>query len=125
MPRQNTWPRILICSILDILETVVLIRMLITIKAAQTNPGRQAVELFNPQLPVVIDGIQVAIHDIANATLTGIHPDRRAIAQYRQHTVATHRYAFGLVGARTPLCRKLRFPKRRLAFSLSSMTNLS
>jgi len=34
--------------ILDILETVVLVRVFIAIEAAQANPGRQAVELFHP-----------------------------------------------------------------------------
>lgn len=87
--------------VLDILEAVVLIGVFITVEAAQANTGRQAVELFNPQLAVVIDGIQVAIHDIANAALAGIHPYRGAVAQYRQHTVATYRHAFGLVELHT------------------------
>ena len=34
--------------ILDLLEAVVLVRVLITVETAQTNPGRQAIELFNP-----------------------------------------------------------------------------
>lgn len=91
--------------ILDILEAVVLVRVLIAIETAQANPGRQAVELFHPQLAIVIDGIQVAIDDVANAALARIHPNRRAVAQHRQHTVATHCHAFGLVELHTVVAK--------------------
>ncbi|CNK68255.1 Uncharacterised protein [Mycobacterium tuberculosis] len=75
--------------------------MLVAIETAQANPGRQAIELFHPQLAVVIDCVQVAIDDIANAALAGIHPNRRAITQYRQHTIATYGHTLGLVKLHT------------------------
>lgn len=34
--------------VLYVLEAIVLVRVLIAIEAAQANPGRQAIELFNP-----------------------------------------------------------------------------
>ncbi|MNN42660.1 hypothetical protein D3C81_1568560 [compost metagenome] len=45
----------------------------------------------------MIDCIKVAVNDIANAALAGIDPDRGAVAQHRQHAVAPHCHAFGLV----------------------------
>ena len=73
---------------LDFLEGVVLVRMLIAIEAAQANPRRQAIKLFNPQLAVVVDGIQVAIDDIADPAFAGIDAHSGAVAQYWQHAVA-------------------------------------
>ena len=52
--------------ILDILEAVVLVRVFIAIETAQANSGRQAIKLFHPQLTVVVDGVEVAINDVAN-----------------------------------------------------------
>lgn len=83
--------------LLDFLEAVVLIRMLIAVEAAQANPGGQAIQLLHSQLAIMVDRIQVAIDDIADGTLAGIDPDRCTIAQHRQHTVAPHRDAFGLI----------------------------
>ncbi|MNP38162.1 hypothetical protein D3C76_1316560 [compost metagenome] len=71
--------------------------MFIAVEAAQAYAGRQAIQLFHPQLTIVIDGVQVAIDDIADATLAGVDAHRGAIAQHRQHAVATHGDAFGLV----------------------------
>ena len=87
--------------VLDFLETVVLVRMLVAVEAAQTNPGWQAIELFDPQLAIVIDGIQIAIDDIADAALARIDPDGCAIAQHWQHAVAAHRHTLGLVELHT------------------------
>lgn len=86
--------------LLNILKAVVLIRMLITIEAAQADPRRQAIELFDPQLAVVVDGIQITIHDIADPALARIHPHRRP-AQHRQHAVAAYRHTLGLVELHT------------------------
>ncbi|MNH20764.1 hypothetical protein D3C79_805510 [compost metagenome] len=71
--------------------------MFVTVEAAQANAGRQAIELLHPQLAIVVDRVEVAIDDVANTTLTGIDPHRGAITQHRQHTVAAHRDALGLV----------------------------
>ena len=44
--------------VLHFLEGVVLIRMLITVEAAQADAGGQAIKLLHPQLAVVIDGVE-------------------------------------------------------------------
>ncbi|MNJ29439.1 hypothetical protein D3C77_240060 [compost metagenome] len=75
--------------------------MLVAVEAAQANAGRQAIELLHPQLAVVVDGIQIAVDDIADAALAGIDADRGAITQYRQHAVAAHRHALGLIELHT------------------------
>src|SRR5476651_580982 len=87
--------------ILDVLEAVVLVRVFIAVEAAQANPRRQTIELFHPQLAVVINGIQVAINDVTNPALAGVNAYRCAITQHRQHTVAAHRDALGLVELHT------------------------
>ncbi|MCY1250265.1 hypothetical protein D9M72_638840 [compost metagenome] len=71
--------------------------MLFAVKATQANPCRQPIQLFHSQLAVMIDGIEVAIDDIANPTLAGVDAHRGTVAQHRQHAVAAHRHAFGLV----------------------------
>ncbi len=90
---------------LDFLKSVVLVRVFIPIEAAQANTGRQAIKLFHPQLAVVIDGIQVAINDVANPALARIHANGGAIAQHRQHTVAAHGHAFGLIELHTVMAQ--------------------
>ncbi|MCY1402406.1 hypothetical protein D9M71_175460 [compost metagenome] len=49
----------------------------------------------------MIDCIKVAVNDIADAALAGIHADRGAIAQYWQHAIATHCHAFRLIELHT------------------------
>lgn len=90
---------------LDFLEAVVLVRVLIAIEAAQTNAGRQTVELFHSQLAVVVDRIEVAIDDVANAAFARIHTNSGAIAQHRQHAVAAYRHTFGLVELHTVMAQ--------------------
>ena len=82
---------------LDFLEAVVLVRMFIAIETAQANAGGQAIELLHPQLTVVVDRIKVAIDDVANPALAGIDTNRGTVTQDRQHAVAAHGDAFGLV----------------------------
>lgn len=83
--------------LLDLLEAVVLVRMFIAVETAQADPGGQAIQLLHPQLAIVVDRIEVAIDDVANGAFAGIDPDRGAIAQHRQHTIAPHRDALGLI----------------------------
>ena len=90
---------------LDFLEGVVLVRMFIAIEAAQAYAGRQAIKLFHPQLAVVVNRVKVAIDDIADPALAGINADGGAITQYRQHTVAAHRHAFGLIELHTVMAQ--------------------
>lgn len=82
---------------LHILEAVVLVRMLIAIEAAQADTGGQAIKLLHPQLTVVVDRIKVAINDVANTAFSRVDPNRGTVAQHRQHAVAPHRHAFGLI----------------------------
>lgn len=90
---------------LHILEAVVLVRMLIAVEAAQTDTGRQAIELFHPQLTVVVDRIKVAINDVADPAFAGIDADRGAVAQHRQHAVAPYCHAFGLIELHTVMAQ--------------------
>ncbi len=83
--------------LLDLLEAVVLVRVLVAVEAAQANPGGQAIQLLHSQLAVVVDGVEVAIDDVADRAFAGIDPDRGPIAQHRQHAVAPHRDALGLI----------------------------
>ncbi len=103
---------------LDFLEAVVLIRVLIAIEAAQTNAGRQTVELFHSQLTVVVDRIKVAIDDVANAALARVHTDGGAIAQHRQHAVAAYCHAFGLVELHTVMAQAALAEAQARAFAL-------
>lgn len=82
---------------LHLLEAVVLVRVFIAIEAAQANTGGQAVDLLHAQLAVVVDGVEVAIDDVADGALARVDPNRRAITQYRQHAVAAHGHTLGLV----------------------------
>ena len=90
---------------LHVLEAVVLVRMLIAIEAAQTDTGRQAIKLLHPQLTVVVDRIKVAIDDVADPAFSRVDPDRGTVAQHRQHAVAPHRHAFGLVELHTVMAQ--------------------
>lgn len=103
---------------LDFLEAVVLVRVLIAIEAAQTNAGRQTVELLHPQLTVVVDRIQVAINDVANAALARVHTDGGAITQHRQHAVAAYGHAFGLIELHTVMAQAALAEAQTRAFAL-------
>lgn len=51
--------------LLDLLERVVLVRVLVTVEAAQAEPSRDAVNLLHAKLAIVIDGVHLAVDDIA------------------------------------------------------------
>src|SRR5471032_254728 len=86
---------------LDFLESVVLVRVLVAIEAAQADTGGQAIQLFHPQLAVMVDRIEVAVDDVTNGALASIHAHCGAVAQHWQHAVAAYSHAFGLVELHT------------------------
>lgn len=51
--------------LLDLLERVVLVRMFVTIEAAQANPYWDPVNLLHAELTIVINGVHLAVDDIA------------------------------------------------------------
>ena len=104
--------------VLHFLEAVVLVRVFIAIETAQANSGRQAIKLFHPQLTVVVDGVEVAINDVANPALAGVNPNRGTVAQYRQHAVTTHGHAFGLVELHTVMAQAALAKAQAGAFAL-------
>ena len=103
---------------LNFLEAVILVRMLVAIEAAQTNAGRQAVELLHAQLAVVIDCIEVAINDVADPTFARVHADGCAVTQHRQHAVAAYRHAFGLIELHTVMAQAALAETQARAFAL-------
>ncbi|MNH23670.1 hypothetical protein D3C79_835770 [compost metagenome] len=75
--------------------------MFVAIEAAQANTGGQPIHLLHPQLTIVVDGVEITIDDVTDRTLAGVYPDRRPVAQYRQHAVAANGHALGLIELHT------------------------
>lgn len=78
--------------LLDLLERVVLIWMLISVEAAQTNSERNAIDLLHAKLAVMVDGVHFAVDDIAQRVFPHVHAYSSAVAQHGHHTVAANLY---------------------------------
>src|SRR5690606_33542223 len=60
--------------LLHLLETVVLVGVFVAVEAAQADARWQAIDLLHAQLAVVVDGIEVAIDDVADRAPAGVDP---------------------------------------------------
>jgi len=83
--------------ILHFLEAVILVRVFVAVEASKPDPGRKPENLLNAELAVVINGIEIAANDVAEARFAEVYADGGAVAQHWNHAVAANRNAFSLI----------------------------
>ena len=83
--------------LLHLLEAVVFVWMLVSIETTEADTTWLPEDLFDPQMTIVVDRIQVAIGNFSNRGPSRIHSHRGAVSKDWQHAVTANSDAFSSI----------------------------